>query len=321
MMNQSDIISLYQKIYLVRKCEETICNQYSYDQMKTPVHLSIGAEAIAAAVLQALPEESKIFGTYRNHALYLIRTGDVNGFFAEMYGRQRGVASGKAGSMHLACPEKNFLLTSAVVATTIPVAVGAALANQYQNKEDVVAVFFGDGAVEEGVFWESLNFASLKKLRIIFVCEDNDLAIHTYGSTRQGYRSLSEAVKGFNCSYTKIDGWNPVKVFEGAHLELEKMKIENQPCIMHLPYFRYAQHVGVSDDFTAAYRVKPDKQYFELHDPLLCAEKILRDWNVDENEQAGIRNEIDQRILEAVKKAEQASFSDEASLYDGVYCK
>lgn len=320
-MNQSELLDLYQKIYLIRKCEQTICDLYSHDQMKTPVHLSIGAEAIAVGVLKALPKNSKVFGTYRNHAIYLARTGDVDGFFAEMYGKKTGVASGKSGSMHLSSPEKSLVMTSAVVSTTIPVAVGAALANQYQSNDEVVVVFFGDGAIEEGVFWESLNFAALKKLKIFFVCEDNDLAIHTPSVVRQGYKSLSEVVQGFHCSYLKIEGWDVSKVYEGTYDEFKKMKAQEQPSLIHLPYFRYSQHVGVFDDFAAAYRIKPNHEVLESQDPLLCTRQLLRKFDVSEKEQTTLENQIDQKISEAIKKAEAADYAEKASLYDGVYCK
>ena len=189
---KTDALKLYREVILIRKCEEAIRREYHENNMKTPVHLCNGAEGIATGVSHVLPKESKVFGTYRNHGLYLALTDDTDGFFAELYGKVSGCAQGLAGSMHLTSPEKGLFLTSAVVGTTIPVAVGAAFANQYKKNENFTAVFFGDGAVEEGVFWESLNFACLHQLRVLFICEDNDLAIHAFGSDRKGFRSFEE---------------------------------------------------------------------------------------------------------------------------------
>ena len=127
--------------------------------MKTPMHMSTGAEAICAGVCQALRPQDQVIGTYRTHGIYLAKTGETDRFFAEMYGRATGMAKGKAGSMHLTAPEAGLICTSAIVGTTIPVALGAAYANRQNAQDRVVAVFFGDGAIDEGVFWESINIA------------------------------------------------------------------------------------------------------------------------------------------------------------------
>jgi TPP-dependent pyruvate/acetoin dehydrogenase alpha subunit len=318
-MNKLELLEIYEKIYLVRRCEETICSEYHRDEMKTPVHLSLGAEAIAVSVLRALDKGDQVFGTYRNHALYLTQTDDVDGFFAEMYGRATGIAAGKAGSMHLSSPDKDLVLTSAVVATTIPVAVGAALANQYKDNNAIVAVFFGDGAVEEGAFWESLNFASLKGLKVLFICEDNNLAIHTLAKDRQGYSEILDPVKGFDCLHCHSKGNDAVNVFESVQEQLKKIRMESKPCVMHLPYFRYAQHVGVFDDFESGYRPRPSHLEWEKEDPLNIMKARIDQAGVSENEKRIIEEEIDDRIVLAIERARKAPFSEKTSLFDGVY--
>src|SRR5262245_49748814 len=177
----------YERVYLVRRAEEAIREHYAEDEMKTPVHLSIGQEAVAVGVCEALAPEDRVFGTYRSHALYLARTGDTDGFFGELYGRTTGVARGKAGSMHMAAPDRGLIATSAVVASTIPLAVGAALALRQLRQPGRAVAFFGDGALGEGVFWESLNYACAARLPVVFVCEDNGLAIHARTERYQGY--------------------------------------------------------------------------------------------------------------------------------------
>ena len=144
MMRKDEALSLYRKLILARRAEEKIREEYFNDDMKTPVHLGIGQEAIPVGVCHCLAAGTKTFGTYRNHALYLAITGDTDGFFAELYGKATGPAKGKAGSMHLSAPELGLMATSAVVGSTIPLAVGAALANTYCKSGDLVAVFFGD---------------------------------------------------------------------------------------------------------------------------------------------------------------------------------
>src|ERR1700741_1934854 len=143
-------LALYRKLYLIRRAEQAIRDHYMSDAMKTPMHMSTGEEAICAGVCQALRKQDQIIGTYRTHGIYLAKTGETDKFFAEMYGRESGMAKGKAGSMHLTAPEAGLICTSAIVGTTIPVAVGAAFAAREKKQDKVVAVFFGDGAIDEG---------------------------------------------------------------------------------------------------------------------------------------------------------------------------
>ena len=185
--NKDLLINLYKKMYLIRKVENTIKKNYNDDEIKTPMHMSMGEEAIVVGVCAALREKDQVFGTYRSHALYLSKVEETDKFFAEMYGKKTGVAMGRAGSMHLSCPEKGYISSSAIVASNISVAVGASWANKMKNNGKIVAVFFGDGAVDEGGFWESINMACLWKLPILFICEDNDLAVFTQSNKRHGY--------------------------------------------------------------------------------------------------------------------------------------
>ncbi len=287
--------------------------------MKTPVHLSIGQEAIPVGVCHALPPGSKTFGTYRNHALYLAVTQDTDGFFAELYGKATGPGKGKAGSMHMAAPERGLVATSAVVGTTIPLAVGAALANQYRRSNDVVVSFFGDGALEEGVFWESVNFACLRHLRILFVCEDNGLAIHTPASQRQGFRSIAEAVQGFNCHIMSGDGADVLGVMTSTQQMLQRMTDEPKPGFLHLTYFRFLEHVGPREDFDAGYRVRPSPEERERLDPVRRFERELCQDGCSPRELLDIRKAVDDQITRSLRAAQQAPFAPPSELYTDVW--
>src|SRR5688572_3655012 len=168
----------YRSLYRIRRVEEEIARVYPTDKITSPVHLSIGQEAISVAVCEALRTDDVVFGTYRSHACYLAKGGSLRGMIAELYGKATGVAKGKAGSMHLIDVAAGVMGASAVVASSISQAVGYALAIKMRREDRVVACFFGDGAVEEGTFHESLNFAALKRLPVLFVCENNAYAIH-----------------------------------------------------------------------------------------------------------------------------------------------
>ena len=160
---------IYRALYRIRRVEEEIINVYSTDKIKSPVHLSIGQEAVSVGACLALEPKDIVFGTYRGHALYLAKGGNLKRMIAELYGKATGCAKGKGGSMHLIDVSAGVMGGSAVVGTTIANAIGYAYALKYQKKDSVVVSFFGDGAVDEGVFHESLNFAALKKLPIVFI--------------------------------------------------------------------------------------------------------------------------------------------------------
>lgn len=320
-LTKEESLQLYRKLILARLSEEKIRDEYFSDLMKTPVHLGIGGEAIPVGVCHCLPAGSKTFGTYRNHALYLTVTENTDEFFGEMYGKVKGVAKGKAGSMHLSSPEHGFVATSAVVGTTIPLAVGAALANAYRKSKEIVAVFFGDGAVEEGVFWESLNFASLKKLPVLFICEDNGLAIHTAAKDRQGFLSIQKAASSFDCHVGGGDGSNVQEVVETTRRLLKQMLEFPKPGFLHFTYHRFLEHVGPREDYDAGYRKCPSREELEKRDPALQFEKLLCQNGCTPEELESIREALRTQINQSVVAAQQSPFPPPEELYADVFAK
>ncbi|MDP3723065.1 MAG: thiamine pyrophosphate-dependent dehydrogenase E1 component subunit alpha [Candidatus Omnitrophota bacterium] len=319
LMDTREGLTLYRKLVLARRAEERIRQEYSADEIKTPVHLGIGQEAVPVGVCHGLPPDTKTFGTYRNHALFLTVTEDTDRFFAELYGKATGPGKGKAGSMHLASPAHGLMATSAVVGTTIPVAVGAALANAYRGSDELVAVFFGDGAVEEGVLWESLNFASLRRLRILFVCEDNDLAIHTPAKDRQGFRSIPEAVRGFKCHVMSVDGSDVMSVIDATRQLLTRMAQDPQPGFLHATYFRFLEHVGPKEDFDAGYRRRPTVEERERLDPIARFAQAIGQHGISPSDLAGVRAAVDAQIDASVRAAQAAPFAAAGELLTDVW--
>lgn len=310
--------AVYRKILLVRLCEEKISAEYFKDHMKTPVHLGIGGEAIAAGVQSVLPEGTMFFGTYRNHAIYLACSDDTDGFFGEMYGRITGCAKGKAGSMHMSSPENGLLATSAVVGTTIPLAAGAALAEDIKGTNRMAVVFFGDGAMEEGVFYETVNFAALKRLPVLFVCEDNSLAIHSHRHDRTGWKSTKDLLAGFQCVYEEGDGSDLSDVVARTQDLVAKMQEQRLPGFLNLTYFRFLEHVGPLEDFKFGYREKPEAAPEQL-DPLLKAEAFMLKLGFAQSELDQLRLELNNRIALSVRAAESAPFPGPAELYKDVW--
>lgn len=312
------VLALYRKLVLGRFAEEAIRREYPKDQIKTAVHLGVGQEAIPVGVAHVLPKGSRMFGTYRNHVLFLALTEDTDSFFAELYGKATAPSKGKSGGMHICAPEKGLMATSAVVGTPIPLAVGAALANEYQDSRDYTAVFFGDGAVEEGVFWESFNFACLHHLRIFFVCEDNELAIHTFKEEREGFRSILEVVKGFDCYTASGNGSDLRSVISSARGLLTRMEEEPKPAFLRLSYFRFLEHVGPAEDFSAGYRRKPTPEELERFDPVLSFQRDLLQNGCTQEELDLVRAGVAEKIAQSLKRAQEAPFPEPAELYKDV---
>ena len=179
-------------------------------------------------------------------------------FFGELCGKATGMAKGRGGSMHLSSPETGFLGASAIVASVIPVAIGSAFANQYRNNGKIVAVFFGDGAVEEGNFWEALNMACLLKLPVLFVCEDNGFAVHTPISQRHGYDSICRIVEKFNCSVMETETTDVEIIHDLTQNSLSLIRKENKPGFLYAKYYRYRRHVGIENDFESGYRTRAE---------------------------------------------------------------
>lgn len=311
-------IDLYKKVYLIRVSEEKIIKHYPEDEMKTPVHLSLGQEAISAGVCHAVGKADQVFGFYRSHGIYLSLTLETDKFFAEMYGKETGVAKGKAGSMHLSSIEHNFMGTSAVVATIIPVAVGAALANNMAQNGKFVFVFVGDGAVDEGAFWESLNFAGLKKLPILFVYEDNNYAIHSPASERHAYKSILEIVEKFGFNIFEENTTDVEKIYNITTDAIKKSKESKSPSFLSLKYYRYLEHVGIYHDFKFGYRSEDEyKKWLEIDPVKLQREKLLK--FCSENEVSEIEKSIDNQIEKSYQFAKKSKFASDNELYEDVF--
>jgi len=315
----NEALDIYKKLVLIRQCQEKIISEYHHDEIKTPVHLDIGLEGISVGLTHLLSEGDKVFGTFRNHGLYLSLTQETDKYFAELYGKVTGTGHGKAGSMHLTSPEHGLIATSGVVASTVSQAVGAALANQYQKNDNLVVVVFGDSVLEAGEFWESLNFACLHNLRILFACADNGLAAQTPGEERQGFRSFQHAVEGFKChTRHSVDGSDVLAVLGAFQGIRERIDDIWSPGFLHLPHLRFREHVGPGTDFHQGYRVKPKDIY--SYDPVFKYENyLIYDRNIPFCSLREFQEQIAVQIDNSVAAAKTAPFPSVENLLHGVY--
>ncbi|MCM8797204.1 MAG: thiamine pyrophosphate-dependent dehydrogenase E1 component subunit alpha [Candidatus Omnitrophica bacterium] len=312
-------VELYKKVYLIRRAEEKIREYYAEDEMKTPMHMSMGEEAIAAGVCHALNNCDQVFTTYRSHAVFLAKTQNCDEFFAEMYAKETSSIKGKGGSMHLCLPADGFMGTSAIVGAHIPVAVGCAFANKIKNNNKIVAVFFGDGAVDEGVFWESINVACLMRLSVLFLCEDNNLAVHTFSYERRGYSSITQIISRFNCQVFESDSTDTEEIYNLTLKALMQIRRENKPCFMNLKYYRYLEHVGVNYDFDVGYRSKEEFENWYKRDPVSLLRKKLLDCGLGIEEIKKIEEDINSKIDQSILKAKKAPFSEQSELHKDIF--
>lgn len=312
---------LYRQLFMIRAAENAIRAHYAENDMKMPMHMSIGAEAIAVGVCHALGEEGLVFCTYRSHATYLAKAGETDKYFAELYGKASGVARGKAGSMHLSSPEHGFLGASAIVASTIPVAVGVALAEKRKKTKNMVAVFFGDGAIDEGVFWESWNIACLMKLPVLFICEDNHLAVHTSGEARHGYRSITRVLKQFTGNVFESRSTDVAEISGIAKKAIYGYRKQERPAFLRLHYYRYLEHVGVNEDFDQGYREKKEFLQWYKRDPVLMQRKQLLRIGVVEEAIKKEERAIEKQIAESIERAKKAKFPEAKELFSDVFCE
>ena len=312
-------IELYKKMYLIRASELMIQEYYLENKMKTPMHMSMGEEAIVVGVVHALKPEDQVLGTYRSHALYLSKAGETDQFFAEMYGKSTGMAHGKSGSMHLSAIEKGMLCSSAIVASSIPVAMGVSYANKYLKNNKIVAVFFGDGATDEGVFWETINYACLRKLPLLLVCEDNGLAVHTAREQRHGFPSINEVVKKFDCNVYEESSTDPEVIYSTTSKALEMMEKNGKPCFLRFHYYRYLEHVGINEDFMEGYRSKEIYKKWLKVDPLCIQKEKLITLGLTLKYIQEIEHSIDEKIAKSIDFAEKSPYSDLSEIHNGVF--
>lgn len=265
---------LFRTALLIRLVEERIIDLYPSDRIQSPVHLSIGQESVAVGVCDGLRPDDIMFATYRSHGFYIAKGGPLDAMFAELYGRKGGISGGKAGSMHLSAPEVGLLGSSAVVASSLPHAVGTALSFKRRGLSRIAVTVFGDGATEEGVYHESLNFAAVMKVPVLFICEDNGLAVHSHRPVRQSYR-LPEHAAAYGIKSRRLEeGWDIMAVRQATLEAAEKVRA-GEPFVLEIVTSRYKEHVGVGEDFHFNYRSSDSVDAFKKRDPLLVDTKLV----------------------------------------------
>lgn len=319
MLKKEELLQLYRTMLLIRMVENRINDEYKYDEMKTPIHLSIGQEAIAAGVCLHLKRDDQIFGTHRSHAQYIAKGGDLKKMIAEMYLRRTGCSQGRGGSMHLVDPDAGIPGSTAIVGGNIPLGTGAALAAALQKTNKVTAVFFGDGAVDEGTFHESLNFAALKKLPVLYVCENNKYAIMSPVSERHSGEIYTWA-KGYDIPSYQINGNDVLEVSAYAERAIERCRNGEGPTFLECITYRWKGHIGTVNDIGEGYRPQSEYDYWVSKCPIKWFSDYLRATGVlDDDLDDTFRRDISALIENAFDEAKAAPKPQPEEIMDYVY--
>lgn len=312
---------LYRTMLRIRCFEETIAACYGEQEMRSPTHLYTGQEAVATGVCAALQPGDKVVGYYRGHGYYLAKGGDAKAMMAELYCKATGANRGKGGSMLLSSPPVNYLGSTALVAGGIPIATGIALASALKQSADISVAFFGDAAVEEGVFFESVNFAALRKLPILFVCENNFYAVQSHISARQAVPDqMCEKVRSFGLPAFKIDGNDVEAVYQQAVQAALRARAGEGPTFIEAVTYRWREHVGPGDDTESGWRPRQELTEWKQRDPLtLWEHKLREDGLLDEVTKARYHLETKREVEEAFAFAKASPLPAPGELLTAVY--
>ena len=288
----------------IRLVEESIANKYSEQKMRCPTHLSIGQEAIAVGVCANLTTQDQVLSTHRAHAHYLAKGGCLNSMMAEIYGKASGCSKGMGGSMHLIDTSVGFMGSTAIVGNTIPVAVGLALEKKLTRKKSIACVFFGDGATEEGAFYESVNFAIIHSLPILFICENNLYSVYSGLEVRQPVdRKIYKMVRAMGISAQHGNGNDVEEVARKVKHAKTMILKSGGPQFLEFDTYRWREHCGPNFDNNIGYREESEFLKWKKKDPL---KKFY-----SENSQKYIDRKIDtisQEIDDAHQFADDSKF-------------
>ncbi len=314
-------IDLYSRMVLIRTVEEMIADKYNEEKMRCPTHLSIGQEAVSAAVGLALSKNDLVVSTHRSHGHYIGKGGNVPKMIAEIYGKETGCSKGKGGSMHLIDLGIGFMGSTAIVGNSIPIGAGLGMSLKLENSDSVSCIFLGDGAIEEGVFAETVNFCAQKELPVLFICENNLYSVYTPLSKRQPKdRQISSMVEAMGIKSTKGNGNNVFEVYDQVKEAMSYMSREGKPFFLEFDTYRWREHCGPNYDNNLGYRTEKEFIDWKKKDPIPFASDILlKEEILSHDELEEISKDAFKSANEAFIYAEESSFPSQEAAYEDIY--
>ena len=314
---EQELIRLYEQMFLAREFEERCAEQYSKGHITGFLHLYSGQEAVAVGATAGLHRDDYILSAYREHAQAIVRGAEPKRVMAELFGKATGICKGKGGSMHLFAPQLNFMGGYAIVGGQFPISLGLAFAARYRGDDRITACFFGDGAVNQGTFHESLNWARLWELPLLFICENNFYGIGTEVHRSSALASIHRRTCGYDIPSEKVDGMDVIAMYKAVKHAAEKVRETGKPYFIEATTYRFRGH-SMSDP--AKYRSAAEHEMWKTRDPIPAFAKQLLDEGItnrlvlDEVE-ARCRSTVD----EAVSFAEESPWPEDSEVFNDIY--
>jgi TPP-dependent pyruvate/acetoin dehydrogenase alpha subunit len=318
--NNSGDFDLYSQMLWIRKVEEKIASEYHKQEMRCPVHLSIGQEAVPVGISACLQKDDHVVSAHRSHAHYLAKGGSLDKMLGELFGKVSGCARGKGGSMHLVDLDVNVTAAVPIVGSSISIGTGIGLGLKQNNSESKVVVYFGDGATEEGVFSESIDFAALFSLPVLFVCENNFYSVYTPTNLRQSKsRSLKVICEGHGIKFFQGNGNDVLNVKNVTKQAIEYMNREQKPVLLEFETYRWLEHCGPNWDDHLGYRAEGELDGWMDKCPIknLRAEKKLSD--LPKSYFEDFERSIELKIENSFEFARSSEFPDLSELHQHIY--
>ena len=312
-----ELIKLYEQMVLSREFEESCAEQYTKGQITGFLHLYSGQEAVAVGATAGLHKDDYILSAYREHAQAIVRGADPRRVMAELFGKSTGLCKGKGGSMHLFVPALNFMGGYAIVGGQFPIAAGIAFAAKFRREDRIAACFFGDGAVNQGTFHESLNWARLWELPVLFICENNHYGIGTSVERASALADVHKRACGYDIPAVRVDGMDVVAVYEAVKWGAEWVRQENRPYLIEALTYRFRGH-SMADP--GKYRSAAEVELWKARDPIPAfSRRLLEEGISTEAQLEAIRQKAVATVQEAVRFAEESPWPEDAEIWEDIY--
>jgi pyruvate dehydrogenase E1 component alpha subunit len=314
---EGELIKFYEQMVLCREFEETCAEQYARGEITGFLHLYSGQEAVAVGCTAALQKQDYVLSAYRDHAQAIVRGIDPNKVMAELFGKATGLCKGKGGSMHLFSPEANFMGGYAIVGGQFPISVGLAWASRLRDEDRITACFFGDGSMNQGTFHESLNWARLWDLPMLFICENNFYGIGTEVHRASAQAALHRRTCGYDIPSEKVDGMDVIAMYEATKRAAEWVRERQRPYFIEAVTYRFRGH-SMSDP--AKYRSSAEHEIWKSRDPIVNLSRRLIEEGIARQEQLEeIKERCVARVQESVRFASESPWPEDQQVWEDIY--
>jgi pyruvate dehydrogenase E1 component alpha subunit len=321
-LGKKKLLELYTTMMKIRVFENRIVDLYARGEVPGLAHLYVGEEAVAAGVCAVLREDDFITSTHRGHGHVIAKGADTSPMMAELFGKKTGYCKGKGGSMHIADMQKGVLGANGIAGGGLPIAVGAGWSAKWRETKQVTACFFGDDASNNGTFHESLNLASIHKLPVIFVCENNLYGISVCQIKHQPIADVADRAGGYDMPGVVVDGNDVIAVFSAASEAVKRARAQKGPTLIECKTYRWRGHHEGDPNQGERYRTKDEIDVWKAKCPIdRLAKRLIKEKVATKMKLESIEKEVVAEIDKAVDFAKESEFPEINDMYENVYCQ